>query len=141
MGITVRHDGTEVVGRLRSFADMGLSIKEDVSQELKDKAKEFYTQVTKVEQKGAYLLNPKISGRLEASWDINTTGAERDAGEGEHTAGTPNVPENVKDVIFITNGCPYSGYVERGINPKAINSPKVQAHAYFTEKALDKVFK
>jgi len=128
----------------KSFAaTFGKMAVDAVKEELKSTAETFHKEVTKGGASGGYLINPVITGRLRASWDINTTGAFHDAGEGEHgSPGALKAPMDTKDVLYVTNGAPYVGFVEMGINPRPnVDQAKLLAHRKFIKYALHRTTK
>lgn len=110
----------------------------DPKKDLRVIVDDILTEVTKSEMVGDIPLNPRETGRLEASWDVNTSGVVKDAGEGIHSRKPkPSIPDNA-DVLYITNGAPYAGWVEAGINPRAGNSRKVRLHTNFVKNAIER---
>lgn len=61
-------------------------------------------------------MTPRKTGRLRASWEVNSSGNLNDVGPGTYhifPQGRVEVP--AYDISYVTNGVPYGGLVDQGI--------------------------
>ena len=133
-----------------TFLALGLSVEDTIKGNMLGLATDLHYEVTKGKPSpnkfgGSYGINPQRTGRLKASWDINTTGGFKDVGEGydspSSTVIKPKLPDKskIKDILYLTNGTPYVGWVEAGINPWVGETNSVKDHKKFVHKATLRV--
>ena len=131
--------GVKVTGySLEAFVD---DINKSVKKRMVQVVKDLHKEVTKIEYRGDMLVNPKITGRLQASWAVSPDGTMFDAGTGTHGPASLVFPATFTDTLHMTNGCPYSGFVERGVNALYPNSEAVAEHTNFVKRAIHRVTK
>ena len=127
----------------RKFTEFSTIVSKDIKKHMVEYGESIHFEATKgtPTTEKSIALNPQITGRLKASWRLNTTGAFTDVGEGDYRSNTVmklKVPplSSIKDKLYLTNGVPYASFVETGVNPLHPNSEAVRLHKKFLKRAI-----